>query len=318
MKILDQTNNLGNVLTEVKNKEVTIVSAFASKTEWIINTLLDNGNKVHLVIGTINNFSDPAFIEHCVHLAKKNKNLKFHVDFRIAQSIHWKLYLITPNKVIIGSANLTNIGVNLKRDTCVSIRNRELFSEYENKIKELTQLSKVISVDNQAFENELETYKSQHRRFQAYLSSNITVRNTLEEWLGSELNHQILLFIWDSDHTEIERKQGRHIFQDLMEEEANDNTPNLRDFFTDGNSPFNEGDSVLCMNSNGSYADFYTFDRIIYKDDIYWFFSFRQARYNRPFQITLSIEKKIKENVENWYEQEQISLNYQELTKLLP
>lgn len=95
MDIIQGHNSLRQLLEEIKNKQVTIVTAFATKTEPLIETLLQNGNHLTLVAGTINAFTDPVFIERCRDwAAQKNSHLTFFVDFRGQKSVHWKLYLV--------------------------------------------------------------------------------------------------------------------------------------------------------------------------------------------------------------------------------
>jgi len=62
MEILDTNNNLIDYLSKLKGKKITIVTAFASGTESIIRDLIGS-NDVELIVGSINSFSSPIFIE---------------------------------------------------------------------------------------------------------------------------------------------------------------------------------------------------------------------------------------------------------------
>lgn len=45
-----------------------------------------------MVVGTINSFTSPNFIERCG--SEAGSNLSLWVDLRYHESVHWKLYLI--------------------------------------------------------------------------------------------------------------------------------------------------------------------------------------------------------------------------------
>ncbi len=122
MKILTSEENLNEFLEGLQNKDVVIISAFASGTEEVVDALLNQGNKLELLIGTINSFSSPEFFEHCKKIA--DDRFSMSIDFRYQNSIHWKLYLVKPDTVIIGSANFTTKGLSLERDTCVALNDK--------------------------------------------------------------------------------------------------------------------------------------------------------------------------------------------------
>lgn len=64
--IIDSENNLSEYLLKKHNSEITIVTAFTFATQGVVDRLLSQGNKLKIIIGTINKFIDPAFIKHCV------------------------------------------------------------------------------------------------------------------------------------------------------------------------------------------------------------------------------------------------------------
>jgi len=105
LRVLGRNSDLKKTLSSFSHRNIKIVTAFASGTEGIVESLLGEGNKVDIVVGTINAFTSPSFIEHCA--SHDDKNLSIHVDFRYESSFHWKLYLVDPNIVIVGSANFT-------------------------------------------------------------------------------------------------------------------------------------------------------------------------------------------------------------------
>ncbi|MFA0648524.1 phospholipase D-like domain-containing protein, partial [Vibrio cyclitrophicus] len=71
-------------------------------------------------------------------------------------STHWKLYLIEPNVVIIGSANFTALGVSLKRDTLVFLESEDLYNEYLTKVENLKSSPLVLNCQEKNFEHQFE------------------------------------------------------------------------------------------------------------------------------------------------------------------
>lgn len=70
-KIMDSGNDLSAYLLKKHDSEITIVTAFASATQGIVDKLLSQGNKLKIIVGTINAFTDPAFIKHCAQKKEK-------------------------------------------------------------------------------------------------------------------------------------------------------------------------------------------------------------------------------------------------------
>jgi len=197
MELLDQNNTLEQLLGSIEGKKISIVTAFASGTEYLIQKLLDNNNQLELIIGTINAFSSPKLIDFCSEC--DNENISTFVDFRYQNSIHWKLYLVEPDLVIIGSASFTTIGIKLTRDTCVVIQNKELFDNYATKISELKTNEGVIKVeDSPNFNKAFNKYRLMHNRFQTGMVRSKQYE-TLNQWLEDETNLSVPLFIWDRD-----------------------------------------------------------------------------------------------------------------------
>ena len=315
MKILNNEENLASFLKSIREREVTIVSAFASGTEGVVDLLLDHGNKLEIMVGTINAFSSPDFFDHCKKI--ENDSFSLLVDFGYHNSIHWKLYLIKPETVIIGSANFTCTGLGLTRDTCVVIEDRTILESY---IKELTAIkssSNVVSCDEAHFDDELQKYRVNHRRMQAARAQSVRASDG-NEWLAAEENQLIPIFIWDSMHTKVTIDEAHGLLSEETDEKPDSI---LRDFFTyecqETDIPYRQGDIVLCMNSKGSYSDFYSFDRIIHKEGLNYIYSYKRKRYERPFRLNDEIKSEIKNRVENWYERNITELGRSEIQDLM-
>ena len=315
MKILNSANNLASFLESIRGQDVTIVSAFASGTENFVDLLINNDNKLDLLIGTINSFSSPDFFEYCTNIS--NDNLSLHVDFRYQNSIHWKLYLIKPKTVIIGSANFTNTGLSLLRDTCVVIEDGTLLSKYMEELASIKESSNVINCNQKRFQNFLKNYREHHRRMQAGRTRSVQAKNG-NEWLDEEENQLIPIFIWDSRHTEATIEEAHELLKD---DSAEKSASMLRDFFTykcnESDFPYRKGDLVLCMNSNGAYADFYSFDRIVHEGGLSYIYSYKQKRYTRPFRLSDEIKSEIRNRVTDWHKREITELRRSEIQDLV-
>ena len=314
MQLLDTEQNLEGFLKGLNGRKICIVTAFASGTEDLIDLLVENNNVIDLIVGTINSFSSPRFFDHCLSI--NDRNLSLFVDFRYQNSTHWKLYLIDPNVVIIGSANFTNIGVGLFRDTCVAIKNSNLYQSYMKEVSKIKASHGVIGKhDSEKFNSELEIYRLNHRRMQAGLARSNRYRNG-NEWLEDESNQIIPLFIWDSRHS----KETIETAHELIEaNESNISRTDIRDFFTyecdEGDIPYEQGDVVLCANSKGSYIDFYTFDRIMNKDGLYYIYSYKRKRYTYPFKLK-DLKNGIKKRVPDWHEEELTEISRQDIYEI--
>lgn len=315
MKILNNEENLASFLNGIREREVIIVSAFASGTEGVVDLLLDHGNKLELLIGTINSFSSPYFFDYCNNI--ENDSFSLSVDFGYQNSIHWKLYLIKPDTVIIGSPNFTSTGLSLFRDTCVVIESRTLLESYISELRTIKSSENVVSCDDGKFEGYLEKYRENHRRMQAARARAVREDNG-NDWISAEENQLIPIFIWNCRHTKETIKEAHNLLKEDLDEEP---SSMLRDFFTYGcdesDLPYNQGDIVLCMNSKGSYADFYSFDRIIHENGINYIYSYKQKRYSRPFKLSNEIKTEIKKRADDWHQQEITELNRSEIQDVI-
>lgn len=315
MKILNNEKNLACFLKSFHERKITIVSAFASGTEDVINLLLEHRNQLNILVGTIGSFSSPHFLEYCKN--KKDENISLFVDFRYEESLHWKLYLIEPETVIIGSANFTNIGLTLKRDTCILVEDKSLLENYKKELEIIKSSSDVINCNDVHFDAYLQVYKKKHRRMQFGRARTVQAISGAQ-WLAEEENQLIPIFIWDSKHSVETMEEADRLLRDDSPEGVGDV---VRDFFTyDSNGadfPYSQGDLVLCVNNKGSYPDFYTFDKIISKDGRDYIYSYKRNRYPRPFILNHDIKRKIKDKIGYWYEQEMTELNRVEVQSVI-
>ncbi len=315
MKILNSQENLASFLEGIREREITIVSAFASGTENVVDLLLDHGNRLELLVGTINSFSSPGFFDHCKKI--EDDNFSLLVDFGYQYSVHWKLYLIKPATVIIGSANFTNTGLSLIRDTCVMIEDKTLLNSYIEELTTIKSSSNVVGCDEKRFESDLRKYRENHRRMQAGRARSVQTSNG-NEWLAVEENQLIPIFIWDSRHTKATIEEAHELLKEDSDEER---ASILRDFFTyacdEADLPYSQGDIVLCMNSKGSDANFYSFDRILHENGLNYIYSYKQKRYACPFRLSNQIKSEIKNRVGDWYEREITELGRSEIHDLM-
>ena len=314
MELLDQTNTLEQLLGSIEGKKISIVTAFACGTENLIQQLLDNNNQLELIIGTINAFSSPKLIDFCSEC--DSENISTFVDFRYQNSIHWKLYLVEPDLVIIGSANFTTIGIKLTRDTCVVIHNKELFDNYATKITELKANRGVLKVeDSSNFNKAFNKYRLMHDRSQAGMVRTKQYE-TLRQWLEDETNQSIPLIIWLRNFNKKEKEESAAQLKILTEKlkilaekkgdyERNNTTFILQHTYKcdENKLPYKTGDVVLSIKKDGSQPEFLTFDLFIYskKMKTYFIYQIKNRRTSPPFKLDKSLITTIKENFGNFY-----------------
>jgi hypothetical protein len=297
MNILMEENNLNKYFKELKNKNVCIVSAFASGTEKKLEFMLKGVNKVELIVGTINSFSSPSFFDYCSLLESNDINL--WVDFGYQNAIHWKLYLIEPDVVIVGSANFTNTGLSLARDTCVLIKDINLFSSYKKEVEKLKSSKNVFNFKDEKFNGMLEQYRISHRKMQASLARVVQFAS-VKDWLSDESNQLLPVFVWEHLHSKETLKVGYGLINRDNPDLPKDD---IRDFFTlkceRSQLIYEQGDVVLCMNNKGEGIDFYSFDRIINVNGTNYMYSYKRKKYLRPFSLG-DVKKKIKSSIDEW------------------
>src|SRR3546814_8108627 len=78
MQILSSENSLRSYLLKQHGTKLQIVSAFAYETAGVVEQLKSQSNAVELIVGTINAFTDPDFIEDAARTLPKG----LWVDFR--------------------------------------------------------------------------------------------------------------------------------------------------------------------------------------------------------------------------------------------
>lgn len=306
MLILDKDRSLRDYLLSQHSKSIRIVAAFASNTEEIVSALLKQKNKVELIVGTINAFTPPKFIDWCV----KNTSRQFvsFVDFRHQSSIHWKLYAVGADIIVIGSANFTKTGISLERDTCLVVQDPVVFRGYSRRIEAIKNAPGVMRAQrSKSFDEAFEKYSSLHERSQAAMAVTKTYSN-LSGWLADESNESLPLFIWDSSHTPKDKVEADEL---LKTNTSESDSGALREFYTyeaakDG-LPYRQGDIVLCTGARGGYMKFYVFDRIIFSRGRHFIYSYKRKVYPAPFNIE-PIRNKIKLIIPQLYEEERTIL----------
>ena len=256
MEIIGTDNNLENFLLSVSNSRVDIAVAFATKAERVIDVLIDNGNEVFLTVGTINCFSDPVFFRHCQELAQENPRLNLAVDFRYESSIHWKVYLVYPDIVVIGSANLTQNGLSMVRDTAVRIEDKNLYKKYLKIFSNLRRNVNVVASNDTGFDEFLDEYeKLHHIRPQTPSFQNVEVPN-FATWLTRDESQFLLLLMWGRELTDAEQREYKNKVVPKLP--LNNGERNYSLISVLGSKPpdYYEGKTLLFMSQTGAYAQF--------------------------------------------------------------
>lgn len=311
MRVLDEVNNLRVCLSEFENRKIVIVTAFISGVRELVLEMSRKGNELTLLLGTMNAFSPPDFIEWCASDIAQGVHLL--VDFRYANSLHWKLYLVEPNIVIVGSANFTSRGVGLMYDTCLVIEDNGLYSTYMDKVSHFRDMPDVVSAtDKVEFGRRMLEYRRQHRQSQSgFLRACSRANNkmSIEEFLQDESYQRVPLFVWERDHTAEEKKEASIILQELNEVDA-EGAIVLRDFFVWRGKlkdlPYFENDVVLCGSRGGGHIDFYTFDYFVQRREDVFILSFGRARIKRPFKLGDVIDK-LKPQMKGWVNKHELT-----------
>jgi len=314
MERLHTENDLEKFLLKQCGRSITIVSAFASGTVKLLKSIAAE-NDVEVIVGTINAFTSPTFIDDARTLLRQ----RLWVDFRGNTSTHWKLYLVSPDIVVIGSANFTNQGIGMGTDTCVVIQDGHLFEEYQQQLKILKSDSEVMDGGSFGFDDALARHREQHNRNQAALqiaqqgsqpASRSRTRKvpTFNVWVTQGFL-TIPLFVWDETHTQAVKAEAARIMydQDGVAEHAARNASNpvdsevrpYRDFLTEASDgskpPFDPNTIVLATKANGAYMRFMQLDVVVRKADLGLDFMIerRKGRYTQPFEITPTIKAAI-------------------------
>jgi len=305
--IFGENNPLSDALSSLKANRIVIVSAFASKTEDLIRTILRNENNLTLIIGTINHFTDPDFIKECVDIASYYKQrFDFYVDFRGNDSIHWKLYLVGPSKVFIGSANFTRTGLSMQRDTAISIKDNNLYTTYNQLVIDLRQKDGVVNCRNPKFQKKLADYERNHRKVSAQNLEIISSHNSgapyqppqFADWIKEEHVQVLPIFIWGAEVNEEERDTFDHKVKPLISTDAVE-LIGIYEGDKEDQKYFN-GNIVLTVKYNGGYASFNKIDISLFTENRWWLCNFSFTTFQIPFMLTPEIKRAIKLNVSKW------------------
>lgn len=285
MQILDTHNRLDTYLRQYHGKTITLISAFASETNDLLGDLLTQDNSVTLIIGSINAFTPPTFITACKEKAFANRSFSFFVDFRYENSTHWKVYLIEPDVVVIGSANLTATGTRLARDTCIVVHDRTLYMHYLAQATAMLNTPGVVSSTSKAFDRQLTEYEARHRRVQGALQRSQSYTG-VDEWLADDTNQTLPIFVWSEPHAAAAKGTARQAHENVS---AQNHWDEVKDFFafeSEGKPcPYTEGSMVLTVRGTGAHPQFHTFDRILEQEGVYYCYAFKKKKYPKPFDI---------------------------------
>jgi len=330
IQILDGTTSLEMTLRSIKNSKVNIAVAFASKVEALIDVLLENGNTISLLVGTINNFTDPAFIRYCQNLSKiKPAKISIFVDFRGDNSIHWKLYLTGINTVIIGSSNLTSIGVSMKRDTAVVIQDATLHQSYLTKMILLKRdyPNDILHSQHAQFEQRLNEYELIHRKtFGQMLASRTSISDLKPtasidflDWIAQEKSHIVPLFIWGREVTDEEQR----IFEQKVIPLISKNSESIGEFYIVGayeetreKQNYHNGEVILMMKSNGTHIKFDLIDIMTYAQGNWWLCGLKSHPVNKPFTLTSALKNIIRQKAHSWVSTGKTYLDSKDLREL--
>lgn len=301
MEILDQESCLGNELKKYKDADIIIVSAFVSGIGNHLENLIKQNKHVSLYTGVLNSFNNPRELKQIYKLAKKNKKFDFYVNFNRKTSTHWKLYLISPSTVIIGSANYTEVGLKTIRDTMLHLKKSEIYEQYKNKILSEKNYCNSKCED---FITKLNEYKGEYK--ESYARD-----------IANEVNVEIPLFVWGNTIPEEEKKDILKKANEYYKgTEAKIDRKRVRDFFfmPKDESLYTEGDRVFCVSSRGKYPSFHYFDRIFSDNDTTYMISLKRAERNygrNPLKVEDMVKalKKMSKNGKTIPFMDSVSLN---------
>lgn len=314
MEIFGTTNNLDAFLRSLRNKRIDIAVAFASKTEAVVNGLIANGNEVFLTVGTINCFSDPVFFKACHEIAHNNPKLTLAIDFRYDNSIHWKIYLISPNIVIIGSPNLTTIGLSMIRDTAVRIEDENLYLQYKQIISNLRSTEGVVTWNDERFDMLFADYEEQRRK-KSFSPTNGPVQS-FTEWFAKEETDSLPVFIWKCDFTPEQKTEFEEDVIPYLRVDGSDAT----DYYSIGcayNQPHDyEGKVILTIRADGIYAKFEHVLRIIRNNNHWWLCGVKRKRIQKPFVLTTEVKQAVRQLAKNGRWQGKTLLDSNDLREL--
>ncbi|RAP57897.1 phospholipase D family protein [Oleiagrimonas sp. MCCC 1A03011] len=264
MKVIDADSTLKDQIKDISNAHIRIVTAYVTDVLETLQELVSRNCRVEIIVGTIDCFNHPK------HLAQIGvlPGIDLHVDFRRQNSVHWKLYLLEPFDVIIGSPNFTGRGLKTSRDIAVSFSDQTMFVEFKQRINVLLKAPRVIKFGTAAYQREMAQYEADFEIEQRHRRSAIADGSTpsVSDWLADERNQELKLYVWEDHHQEPEKQRAREMAVKGRKAAAmpeSEKSP-IREFFTTSQkrTPLKAGDIVLCCRTSGAYMDFFRLDLI--------------------------------------------------------
>lgn len=171
------------------------------------------------LVGTQNWFTSPAFIKSGSALARELKNFQFIVDFRISDSIHYKLALAGRDTVILGSSNFTDKGLRGKTDLMGQFVDRDMVTQIKADLVRVRRQAGVLNCLAPEFPKRLKEYTkvaTEVAEVAQLIRKSGRARNpfkktqprvpTLTEWLNSDDAESICIFGYEHDLDAPERK----------------------------------------------------------------------------------------------------------------
>lgn len=187
-------------LESLRNADITIVSAFGVTETTLLESLVHQNKKTTFYVGTQNCFTRPDFIEEGERIARAApKRLQFVVDFRRNESIHYKLALVAPSTVVIGSANFTSKGLGLTCDIMAVLDDSSLYAAITSELRRVARNPGVFATSDELFTETLRHYEKAANEHAAFalaahatrsLSNPFATKRTrlpsFTEWLASD------------------------------------------------------------------------------------------------------------------------------------
>lgn len=322
-------NTLEQQLLAIKNTEVRIAVAFASKTVQLVKSILNNQNHLRMIVGTINHFTDPVFIKECAELAARTpQRFQFYVDFRGDDSIHWKLYLMSPNRTIIGSPNLTRVGISMQRDIAASVTDVALWEASVHQFIQLQQKDTTVQSADLRFSKMLEAYRDSHRALSAQYQRHITTHypqtagktDSFVSWLAREHTHVLPIYIWDEELSEEQIRLFNEKVQPKLKDTENIvfNSITLVGAYVGKKDErrYGDGDVVLMMKPNGSAMEFVQFDLVFFAEGHWWVCQYAFTKTIAPFTITSELRRVFKTFAADWYRDSKTFLDTRDLNSI--
>ena len=215
-----------DALLSMRGHELTIVSAVGRSTDEIglLRTLAEQNRRLTFIVGTQNCFTSPEFIKAGAKLAAELKNFEFVVDFRVPDSLHHKLTLISPGTVILGSSNFTKRGLGGQTDLMGTFADANMFASVTSDLKRIRRQVGVLAAGATGFDAALRHYKKkalavgaiEHQKRIAGANTNPFKRGTtnnvtLSQWLISDEATPLWAFAYTRDLDQEEKTAAKEI-----------------------------------------------------------------------------------------------------------